>query len=150
MRPCRNYGYHKILTYMEYRAVSFVFPTIDPHPLSPKRICPRGTPLPALKAGGIQLNTCRAVKGWGANISEDARHGLLQYNPSTIATFQDTLKSSLKHFVRKNGKFISKPRSLFISYCSSLVFSFLSDNTRPHFYTVKKGSRVSLLQPGCH
>jgi hypothetical protein len=34
--------------------------------------------------GGV--HTRRAVRGWGVNISEDARHwiGLLQYNPSTV------------------------------------------------------------------
>ena len=49
---------HTVLTYIEYRAVSCVFRTIDP----PRR-----------------------PGGEGVNISEDARHwiGLLRYNPST-------------------------------------------------------------------
>ncbi len=57
---------HKVLTYIEYRAVSEVFP---PHQR-------RG------------IHTRRAVRGWGVNISEDARHwiGLLQYNPCTYKT----------------------------------------------------------------
>ena len=40
-------------------------------------------PPPRTKGGVVQ--TRRAVRGWGVNISEDARHwnGLLQYNPST-------------------------------------------------------------------
>jgi hypothetical protein len=41
-------------------------------------------PPPAPKGGG-GVHTRRAVRGWGVNSSEDARHwiGLLQYNPST-------------------------------------------------------------------
>jgi hypothetical protein len=67
---------HKVLTYIEYRAVSGVFRNIDPHPLSTQRVCPPPTP---------KVHTRRAVRGWGVNISEDARHwiSLLQYNPST-------------------------------------------------------------------
>jgi hypothetical protein len=30
---------HKVLTFMEYRAVSGVFQTIDPHPLTARRVC---------------------------------------------------------------------------------------------------------------
>jgi hypothetical protein len=41
---------------------------------------------PRTKGAGV--HTRRAVRGWGVNTSEDARHwiGLLQYNPSTIYT----------------------------------------------------------------
>jgi hypothetical protein len=53
---------HKVLTYIEYSAVSGVFRTIDPHPLSPQRVCPP----PAPKAGGG--HTRRAVRGWGVNM----------------------------------------------------------------------------------
>ncbi len=60
---------HKVLTYIEYRAVFGVFRTIDPHPLSTQRVCPP----PAPKVGG-GVHTRRAVRGWGVNISEDARH----------------------------------------------------------------------------
>ncbi len=51
-----------------------------PHPLSTQRVCPP----PAPKAGET-LHTHRAVRGWGVNILEDARHwiGLLLYNLST-------------------------------------------------------------------
>ncbi len=71
-----------VLTYIEYRAVSGVFRTIDPsglHPLSTRSVCPP----PAPKAGGYTL--AERWGGGGVNISEDARHwiGLLQYNPST-------------------------------------------------------------------
>jgi hypothetical protein len=74
-------GTHKVLTYIEYRAVFGVFQTIDPPPLSTQRVCPP----PAPKAGGCTVHTRRAVRGWEVNILEDARHwiGLLQYNPST-------------------------------------------------------------------
>ncbi len=70
---------HKLLTYIEYRAVCGVFRTIDPPPpLHPARVSS-----PRTKSGGV--HTPRAVRGWGVNNSEDASHwiGLLQYNPST-------------------------------------------------------------------
>ncbi len=55
---------HKVLTYVEYRAVSDVFRTIDPPP-----------PLhPASVGGGEYTAACRVVRGWDVNISEDARH----------------------------------------------------------------------------
>ncbi len=38
---------HKVLTYVDYRAVSGDFQNIDPHPLSPQRVGPP----PASKAG---------------------------------------------------------------------------------------------------
>jgi hypothetical protein len=74
---------HKVLTYIEYRAVSGVFPTIDP----PPPLHPASVSSPAPKAG--EVHTRRAVRGWGVNISEDARHliGLLQYNPSTVLLY---------------------------------------------------------------
>jgi hypothetical protein len=43
--------YHKVLTYVEYRAVSGVFQNIDPHPLSTQRVCP-----PRIKGGGYTLS----------------------------------------------------------------------------------------------
>ncbi len=68
------------ILYIEYRAVSGVFRTIDPHPLSTQRVC-----LPPHQWRGIHSR--RAVRGW-VNVSEDARYwiGLLQYNPSTDST----------------------------------------------------------------
>jgi hypothetical protein len=59
--------WHKVLTYVEYRAVSGVFQNIDPPPPF------HPTHLP----GGEE---------WGVNILEDARHGigLLQYNLSGL------------------------------------------------------------------
>jgi hypothetical protein len=70
---------HKVLTYIEYRAVSGVFRTIDPHPLSTQRVCLPHAP----KVGGGGVHTRRAVWEWGVNISEDARHwiGLLKKIP---------------------------------------------------------------------
>jgi hypothetical protein len=52
-----NYHYHKVHTYVEYRAVSRVFQNIDPPPpLSTRRVCPP----PATKAG---VHTRRAERG---------------------------------------------------------------------------------------
>ncbi len=74
---------HKVLTYVEYRAVSGVFPNIDPHP----PLHPASLSSPRTKGGVV--HTRRAVEGgggWGVNILGDARHwnGLLQYNLSTV------------------------------------------------------------------
>ncbi len=69
---------------VEHRAVSGVFQNIDPPPpLHPVSV---SSPRPAPKAGGV--HTRRAVRGWGVNILEDARHwiGLLQFNPYTVST----------------------------------------------------------------
>jgi hypothetical protein len=71
------YMNHKVLTYIDYRAVSGVFRTIGPPPsLHPARA-------PAPKAGGTHSP---GGEGMGVNISEDARQwiDLLQYNPSTV------------------------------------------------------------------
>jgi len=37
----------------------------------------------------LSAQTRQGVRGWGVNISEDARHwiGLLQYNPSTVPAY---------------------------------------------------------------
>jgi hypothetical protein len=61
--------------------VSGVFQNIDPHPLSPQRVCPP----PAPKAGGTHLPGGDGERV-GVNILEDARHwiGLLQYNLSAV------------------------------------------------------------------
>jgi hypothetical protein len=58
-----------------------------PLPLSTQPVCPLLHPasVSSLRNKGEGVHTRRAVRGWGVNISEDARHwiGLLQYNPST-------------------------------------------------------------------
>jgi hypothetical protein len=56
------------------------WPPPPPSPLHPARVSS-----PRTKDGGGTQYTRRAVRGWGVNILEDARHwiGLLQYNPST-------------------------------------------------------------------
>ncbi len=62
--------------------MSGVFRTIDPPDLHPASV----SSLPAPKAGGGGGSHTPGGEGWGANISEDARHwiGLVQYNPSTF------------------------------------------------------------------
>ncbi len=71
--------YNKLLTYIEYRAVSGVFLTIDP----PPPLDPSKWSSPRTEGGGYTL--AGRWGGGGVNISEDARHwiDLLQYNPST-------------------------------------------------------------------
>jgi hypothetical protein len=67
---------HKVLTYVEYRAVSSVFQNIDPPPPSPPSECV----LPPHQRRGVHSRWAVRV-----NILEDDRHriGLLQYNLST-------------------------------------------------------------------
>ncbi len=60
---------HKVLTCIEYRAVSGVD---TPHPFSPQRVCP--PPPPSTK------HTRRAVRGWGVNISEMPDIGWASYS----------------------------------------------------------------------
>ncbi len=64
---------HKVLTYVEYRAVSGVFQNIDPPTLSPLSEC--------VLHPHQRRYTMAGRWGWGVNILEDARHriGLLQY-----------------------------------------------------------------------
>jgi hypothetical protein len=73
---------NKVLTYVEYRAVSGVFQNIDPHPPSPPSECV----LPRSKGGGVGGTRSRGAGGGGVNIFEDARHwfGLSQFNPFTV------------------------------------------------------------------
>ncbi len=64
--------------------------TPRPIPLSTQRVCPP----PAPKAG---VHTRRAVRGWGVNIFEDARHwGLFLFNPST--GYADKLRNRICWF----------------------------------------------------
>ncbi len=76
---------HKVLTYIDYRAVSDVFQTIDPPTPSPPSECVL-PPAPRRWVGRYTL--AGRWGGGGVNISEDARHwiGLLHYNPSTLIT----------------------------------------------------------------
>ncbi len=81
-RPIQWY-HHKVLTYI-YRVQCRVWrlPTIDP----PTPFPPSECVLPPHQRRVV--HTRWAVRGWGVNISEDARHwvGLLQNNPSTGTT----------------------------------------------------------------
>ncbi len=78
--------HHKVLTNVEYRAVSGVFQNIDPPPPTPS---PRSECVlpPQQRRGGTHSP---GGEGVGVNILEDARHwiGLLQYNPSTGCTLK--------------------------------------------------------------
>jgi hypothetical protein len=67
---------HKVLTYLENRAVSGVFRTIDPPKPSPPSECV----LPPYQRQGV--HTRRAVKGGGQYFGR--RQTLGQYNPSTL------------------------------------------------------------------
>ncbi len=71
---------HKVLTYLEYRAVSVVFQNIDPPPLPLASVSS-----PRTKGGGGTHSP--GGGGGGVNILEDARHwiALLQYNPYTLS-----------------------------------------------------------------
>jgi hypothetical protein len=76
----------QVLMYVEYRAVSGVFQNIDP----PPPLHPASVSSPRTKGGGEGgVHTRRAVREWGVNILEDARHwiGLLQYNLSTVSGY---------------------------------------------------------------
>jgi hypothetical protein len=85
----RKWIKHKVLKYVEHRAVSGVFQNIDPHP-----------PLPLAsvystrtKGGGVHstLHTRRAVGGGGGNILEYASHriGFFQYNLSSGSSISE-------------------------------------------------------------
>ncbi len=74
--PCS----HKVLTFIEYRAVC----------LASSELLTPPTPSPPSEC----VLPPRAVRGWGGNISDDARHWivLLQYNPSTrVVHFRYTI-----------------------------------------------------------
>jgi hypothetical protein len=65
---------HKVLTYVEYRAVSGVFQNIDPPtPLSTQRVLP-----PHQRPGGT--HSPGGEGGGGLNILEDARHRMASYS----------------------------------------------------------------------
>jgi hypothetical protein len=66
---------HKVLTYVEYRAVSGVFQNIDPPPPPPPpSVCVY--PPHRRRRGGGGVHTRRAGWGGGVNILEDANIGL--------------------------------------------------------------------------
>jgi hypothetical protein len=102
---------HKVLTYVDYRAVSGVFQNIDPPPLHPASVSS-----PRTKGGGDPLTW----GGGGVNILEDARHwiGLLQYNLS--------LQSNSSSFLVPLS-FLSLPLTLY----STPFSSFSQNHKRP-------------------
>jgi hypothetical protein len=98
---------YKVLTYIEYRAVSGVFRTIGPQPpLHPASV---STPPPPHQKGGYTL-AVRWGGGGGVNISvsEDATHwiGLLQNSPSTPLSFSSScngVKLTCRFLFRAEG-----------------------------------------------
>ncbi len=69
---------HKVLTCIEYRAVSGIFRTIE----TPPPPSTQGCVLPRTKRGGVHTHC--AVRGWaGGQYFGRRLIGLLQYNPST-------------------------------------------------------------------
>jgi hypothetical protein len=85
---------HKVITYVEYRAVSGIFHNIDPPPPpTPLRECV----LP-LHQSRIGVHTRREVRGWGVNIWKTPDIGLayysiifLRYDPSTYEDVHTSL-----------------------------------------------------------
>jgi hypothetical protein len=65
---------HKVLTYVEYRAVSGVFQNIDP----PPPLHPASVSSPRTKGGGV--HTRRAVRGWGSIFWKTPDIGLASYS----------------------------------------------------------------------
>ncbi len=64
---------HKVFTYIEYRAVSGVYRTIDP----PTPLHPAIVSSPRTKGGGLQ--TRRTVRGWGSIFRKTPDIGLASY-----------------------------------------------------------------------
>jgi hypothetical protein len=93
--------YHKVLTYVEYRAVSGVFQNIDPPTPSPPSECvlsphqrrgAGGTPPPPSPPHRLWCGEgTHSLGGEGVKILEDARPriGLLQYNLSTDTVIRE-------------------------------------------------------------
>ncbi len=81
---CAQVGQNQLQSTYIYRVQSSVWHLLNYWPPTP--LHPASVSSPRTKGGGVQ--TRRAVRGWGVNISEDARHwiGLLQYNPTTEPT----------------------------------------------------------------
>ncbi len=81
---------HKVLTYVEYRAVSGVLQNIYPPPPSPPSECV----LPPHQRWGVLTRRAVGGGGWVVNILVDARHwiGLLQYNLSTVSPYPNIRK----------------------------------------------------------
>jgi hypothetical protein len=87
--------WHKVFTYVKYRAVSGVFQNIEnidpPPPLHPASVSS-----PRTKGGGVH----RAVRGVGVNILEDARHriGLLQYSIISLRSLDSMHRAALSQY----------------------------------------------------
>ncbi len=80
MNWCFEGLWQRVLTDLEYRAVSGVFQNIGPHPLSTQRVCPP----PAPKAGAYTLAGQGGGQYFGRRQTLD---WLLQYNLSTVCGY---------------------------------------------------------------
>ncbi len=72
---------HKVLTYIEYRAVSGVFRTIDP----PPPLHPASVSSPRTKGGGYTL--ARRSGGGGSKFRKTPRIGLASYSIIPLRTY---------------------------------------------------------------
>ncbi len=87
---------HKVLTYVEYRAVSCVFQNIDPPPPSPQR---RGYTLAGRRGG--QYFGRRQPQDWPLTIiSLRTRHNTAAWPPQGLT---DALAHTVTVFVRRDG-----------------------------------------------
>jgi hypothetical protein len=110
---------HKVLTYVEHRAVSGVFQNIDPPPPpSPPSECV--LPYPAPKAGGTHSP---GGEGVGSQYLEDARHwiGLLQFNPSTWQTEAVRHERKISNAGRKKKNGLCRNRSMQTGSSGTLI-----------------------------
>jgi hypothetical protein len=102
---------HKVLTYLEYRAVSGVFRTIDPPPLSTQRVCPP----PAPKAGDTHSPGGEGVGGqyFGRRQTVDWLQGLPGNctMPRNIYSVQPAAVAG-KPWIRPSHKTATKQRGL--------------------------------------
>jgi hypothetical protein len=105
--------------------VSGVFQNIGPPPppLSTQRVCPPPS---------NRVHTRRALRGWGVNILEDARHwiGLLEYNLSSSET-----NLLIKGPVGETPALKTLQKAMLVAQnpvrVSSLVFLLVSDDVDP-------------------
>ncbi len=146
-----NRAIHKVLTYVEYRALSAVFQNIDP----PPPLHPGGVSSPRTKGGGYTL--AEQWGGGGVNILKDARHwiGLLHYiplwgHPRNLFFWKGTRLHKKKHFLL----FFRPSFSSSCRYSLDLLrlyhrSSFSATNMCKCYYRLCSKLRVYLMQNQC-